>query len=151
MREGEGKVQSSPWTNHLLLSELALSLRFALVQVKLAARADKWWCWGLVVADTKSPNDQTETNRRGGAGGVYISFEDSETSELIGEALNLKGHNKLYGAFSSGVQIWKPFWLIQNWSWVGFNPPLFYLCLLRGSQLLYIVGRGCVWGGGGNP
>lgn len=41
---GRKKASSSPrtLTNHLLLSELALSLLFALIQVKLTPLADKW-------------------------------------------------------------------------------------------------------------
>lgn len=41
---GKEKTQSTPCTltNHLLLSELALSLLFGLIQVKLTPLADKW-------------------------------------------------------------------------------------------------------------
>lgn len=41
---GREKAESAPCTltNHLLLTELALSLLFALIQVKLTPLADKW-------------------------------------------------------------------------------------------------------------
>lgn len=37
----EGKKRGHAWTNHLLQSELALSLLLALIQVRLAPLADK--------------------------------------------------------------------------------------------------------------
>lgn len=40
--EGEAKMALCTVTNHLLLSELALSLLFGLIQVKLTPLADKW-------------------------------------------------------------------------------------------------------------
>ena len=114
--EGRKKPSSAPCTltNHLLLSELALSLLFALIQVKLTPLADKWTeashfqfffffthyknpmfsqppLWRLLIWHQKAlkpaPSFLWVTQRRPRIKTQFVS--NRETSGFFGKAINL--------------------------------------------------------------